>query len=90
MFEQAAPTRSCGSRCIIAMKPIPSGPIRFSSGTRTSSKNSSAVSDSSWPTLSSLRPRVKPAMPSSTMNRVMPLAPLDGSVRAATMTRSAW
>ncbi len=52
-------------------------------------KNSSAVSDSVWPTLSSLRPRLKPSMSASTPNRVMPLAPFSGLVRAATTTRSA-
>ena len=73
----------------MAMKPMPSSPSRFASDTRTFSKNSSAVSDSSCPTLSSLRPRLKPGVPSSMTNRVMPLAPLVGSVRVATITRSA-
>ena len=73
----------------MAMKPWPSSPIRLATGTRTSWKNSSAVSDSSWPTLSSLRPRLNPAMPVSTASRVMPRAPLPGSVRAAARTRSA-
>ena len=62
----------------------------FAAGTRTSVKNNSAVSASGWPTLSSLRPRSKPAMPVSTANRVMPLAFFSGLVLAATMTRSAW
>ncbi len=61
----------------------------FSDGTRTSSKKSSAVSDSSWPTLSSLRPREKPSRVASTANSVMPRAFFSGAVRAATSTRSA-
>ena len=71
------------------MKPLSSSPMRSSSLTRTSSKNSSAVSDSSWPTLSSLRPREKPSATVSTPNSVMPLAFFSGAVRAATTTRSA-
>ena len=51
-----------GSQFIMWTKPWSGSPIRFASGTRTSSKKSSAVSDSSWPTLSSLRPRLKPSM----------------------------
>ncbi len=89
MLDTAAPMRSCGSRSIMAMKPRSTSPMRLASGTRTSVKKSSAVSDSSWPTLSSLRPRSKPAMPVSTPNSVMPLAPFSGEVRAATTTRSA-
>ena len=55
------------------MKPLSSSPTMLSAGTLTSSKNSSAVSDSSWPTLSSLRPREKPSASASTAKRVMPL-----------------
>ena len=90
MLPIALESRSCGSQFIMWMKPWLSSPIRFASGTRTLSKNSSAVSDSSWPTLSSLRPRVKPSMPASTPNSEMPRPRLaSGSVRAATTTRSA-
>ena len=53
VLATADPTRSCGRRCIIEMKPMPSWPRRFSTGTLTLSKKSSEVSDSSWPTLSS-------------------------------------
>jgi hypothetical protein len=42
-------------------------------GTLTSEKNNSAVSAENWPILSSLRPRVKPSMPSSIISRLMPL-----------------
>ncbi len=71
------------------MKPLSTSPITFAAGRRTSEKNSSAVSDGCWPTLSSLRPRSKPGMPVSTANSVMPFAPFDGSVRAATTIMSA-
>ena len=63
--------------------------MRLLPGIRTSSKYSSAVSDSSCPTLSSLRPRLKPSIPVSTPNSEMPLAFFSGVVRAATTTRSA-
>ena len=86
----AEDSRSWGSSRIMAAKPWPASPSRLLSGTRTSVKYNSAVSASSCPALSSLRPRWKPGMPSSTTNKVMPLAPPAGSVRAATMTRSAW
>ena len=71
------------------MKPSSSSPMMSSSVTRTSSKASSAVSDSSWPTLSSLRPREKPGASDRTPKSVMPRAFFSGAVRAATTTRSA-
>ena len=71
------------------MNPLSYSPIMLELGTRTFSKNSSAVSDSGWPTLSSLRPREKPSVPFSTAKSVMPLAFFSGVVRVATMTRSA-
>ena len=74
----ALESRSCGSQFIMWMKPLSSSPMRLSPGIRTFSKNSSAVSDSSWPTLSSLRPRLKPSMPASTPNSEMPLAFFSG------------
>ena len=58
-------------------------------GTRTSSKNSSAVSCAFWPIFLRLRPRLKPGRSVSTSTSVTPLAPADVSVLAATMTRSA-
>ena len=45
-LDTAAPTRSCASRSIMWMKPLSTSPITFSSGTKTSSKNSSDVPDS--------------------------------------------
>ncbi len=71
------------------MKPRSTSPMMRSSPTRTFSKNSSAVSDSVWPTLSSLRPRLKPSSPASIAKSVMPLAPFSGEVRTAVTTRSA-
>ena len=85
----AEPRRSWGRNCIIEMKPVSSGPIRSALLTRTLSKASSAVSDSSWPTLSSTRPTEKPSSEVSTPKRLMPLAFFSGLVRAATTTRSA-
>ena len=85
----AEPRRSCGRNCIIEMKPVSSGPTRSALLTRTSSKDSSAVSDSSWPTLSSTRPTLKPSRVVSTAKSEMPLAFFSGLVRAATSTRSA-
>ena len=54
------------------MKPSPSWPRRLAAGTRTSSKDSSAVSWACWPSLCSLRPRSKPSIPRSTTSRLMP------------------
>ena len=49
--------RSCGSCCMSWTKPSPSAsPSRFVAGTRTSSKNSSAVSWPFMPIFSSTRP----------------------------------
>ena len=48
------------------LKPWPSSPSRLATGTRTSLKNSSAVSWLCMPIFSSLRPRSKPGMPRST------------------------
>ena len=66
-----------------------SSPSRFSTGTRTSSKNSSEVSCACRPIFSRLRPLVKPGVPASTQIRMMPLRPAAGSVLAQTITRSA-
>src|SRR6476620_7584123 len=81
----AEPSRSCCRNCIIAMKPVSSSPIRSSLLTRTSSNASSAVSDSSWPTLSRTRPTEKPGLSVSTPNSEMPVAFFSGEVRAATV-----
>src|ERR1035437_3116141 len=70
------------------MKPLFSSPKRFVAGTRTSSKNSSAVSAAFCPIFSSLRPFLNPARSASTRNTDTPLAPAAGSVLATTTTRS--
>ena len=84
----AIETRSCGRLFISEMKPEPSSPSRFSFGTCTLSKKSSAVSCALRPTFSRLRPRSKPSMPRSTTSRLMPWWPASGFVRATTITRS--
>ncbi len=79
--------RSCGSWCMSWTNPRPSwSPSRFATGTRTSSKNNSAVSCPFMPTLSSTRPR---RMSFSTTISEIPWAPCAGSVLATTITRSA-
>ena len=85
----ATSRRSRGSWFIRQAKPRPSSPRILEGGTRTSSKNSSAVSWAFWPIFLRLRPRLKPGRSVSTSTSVMPLAPADVSVLAATMTRSA-
>ena len=72
----AIDSRSCGRPSIRWMKPPPSSPSRLFAGTRTSSKNSSAVSCAFMPILSRLRPRSKPFMPRSTTSRLKPRPPL--------------
>ena len=52
-------------------------------------KNSRAESEACWPIFSIFLPRSKPGREASTRNREVPLAPLPGSVIAATITRSA-
>src|SRR6201996_7689751 len=70
-------------------KPRPSAPSTLAAGTRTWSKNSSAVSCDFWPIFSRLRPRVNPGMSRSTTSSEKPRWPAVGSVRVTTMTRSA-
>src|SRR5664279_1362419 len=71
------------------MKPWPSSPTRLAVGTRTLSKNSSAVSCAFRPILSRLRPRSKPSAPRSTAISEKPMAPASGSVLHTTRTKSA-
>ncbi|CFN70366.1 Uncharacterised protein [Bordetella pertussis] len=49
------------------MKPMFSAPMRLETGTRTSSKNSSAVSEARSTSLSSLRETLTPGVSSGTM-----------------------
>ena len=55
--------------CMIARKPVSSSPIRLATGTRTSTKDNSAVSEQCQPSLSSLRPTVNPGVPRSITSR---------------------
>ena len=65
------------------VKPSPSAPRRFSTGTRTSSKFSSAVGEPRIPILCSTRATAKPGVSVSTMKALIPLRPpASGSVRA--------
>ena len=86
----AIPNRSRGSSSIMMTKPRFSSPSSAVAGRRTSLKKSSAVSDVCWPILSIFFDFSKPAECASTKNSDVPLAPLPGSVIAATITRSAW
>ncbi|MNY81211.1 hypothetical protein D3C86_2226630 [compost metagenome] len=69
---------------MMPVKPMFSAPIRFDTGTLQSSKNSSAVSDAHQPIFFNLRPTVKPDVPFSTSNRLMPAKP-SPPVRTATV-----
>ena len=75
----------------MSWKPVFSGPTRWLVGTRTSVKDSSAVSDERQPILSSLRDTSKPGMPRSITMREIPLAPRSSGppVRTAVVTKSA-
>ena len=59
-----------------------SPPRRFSSGTRQSSRTSSAVSLARRPILSSMRPMAKPGVPFSTTKARCPARPSEGSIVA--------
>lgn len=73
---------------MIARKPVFSSPIRFATGTRTSTKESSAVSEQCQPSFSSRRPTVNPGVPLSITSRLS--SPLPGkSVQTAVVTKSA-
>ncbi len=80
--------RSCARLDTRYRKPLPSSPSRFSTGTCTSLKNSSAVSCACMPSLSRLRPRSKPAIPRSTTTSEIPRWRSEGSVFTAVITRS--
>ena len=60
------------------MKPSPSAPRRFSAGTLQSLKISSDVSLARNPSLFSFLPGLKPGVPFSTMNALMPCEFFDG------------
>ena len=85
----AIDSRSWGRLVTSETNPVPSSPSRLSTGTRTSSKNSSAVSWACMPTFSRLRPRSNPSMPRSITSSDMPRCRWVGSVFTAVITRSA-
>src|SRR3546814_917362 len=70
-------------------KPPPRRPSTSSWPSWTLSKNSSEVSAECRPILSRLRPRLKPGSEVSSVNSVVPLAPVFGSVLAASTTTTA-
>ena len=70
-------------------KPRFSSPSNAVAGSRTSLKNNRAVSEVCCPILSIFLDFSNPALWASTRKREVPLAPLPGSVMAATITRSA-
>ncbi len=76
--------RSLWKLAMMQAKPAFSTPIRFSTGTLQSSKNSSAVSDAHQPIFFSLRPTLKPGVPFSTSTRLTPPKP-SPPVRTATV-----
>ena len=65
-----------------------SAPTRLAAGTRTSTKDSSAVSEQRQPIFSSLRVTVNPGVPFSTTSSETPAAP-GPPVRTAVTTKSA-
>ena len=71
-------------------KPMPTWPMTFSLGTRTSSKFSSEVGEPCSPIFFSGLPAEKPGQSVSTTKQVAPpRAPRAGSVTASTMITSA-
>ena len=81
----ASTTRDSSNLRIRPLKPMPSAPMRRSSGRKTSLKKISWVGIARWPSLWSLLPTVKPSSPSSTMKAVMPLLRVPGATVAKTM-----
>ena len=65
-----------------------SAPTRLAAGTRTSTKDSSAVSEQCQPSFSSRRPTVNPGVPLSITSSATPPAP-GPPVRTAVVTKSA-
>ena len=74
---------------IATRKPSPSSPIRFSTGTGTSSRLMSPVFPARIPSLPWSVPVVRPAIPRSSMNAVTPLCFFDRSTDAKTRKWSA-
>ncbi|MNL22031.1 hypothetical protein D3C87_1433490 [compost metagenome] len=76
--------RSLWKLPMMQAKPMFSAPIKCPTGTRQSSKNSSAVSDAHQPIFFNCRPTVKPGVPFSINNRLTPAKP-GSPVRTATV-----
>ncbi len=72
------------------IKPLPSGAMRLSAGTRQSAKTTSEVSLARMPSLFSLLPGQKPAVPFSTIRAEIPCGPFEASVTAMATHTSAW
>ncbi len=70
------------------LKPSPSGPRRFASGMKTSSKKIAEDGTPRAPSLSSLRPTLNPAMPFSTMKKLIRPRASPSPVLAATTMKS--
>jgi len=87
----AAPTAALvRSKVLMAIrKPWPTLPRIFSAGTRTSSKNISAVLEALCPILSSILPIVIPGVSLGTIKAVRPRAPFCGAALAKTTYRLA-
>ena len=80
----AVPGRVKSSVAIAILKPSPSSPMRFATGTRTSWSANADVSVARWPILSRCYSIVTPGVSIGTMNADMPLLPPRGSVFAKT------
>ncbi|SKY55951.1 Uncharacterised protein [Mycobacteroides abscessus subsp. abscessus] len=84
----ASADRSVTKAAAIWAKPLFSAPTRLATGTRTSTKANSAVSELRQPILSSLRVTVKPGVSFSITRSETPEAP-GPPVRTAVTTKSA-
>ncbi len=85
----AIPMRPPSSVVIAILKPSPSRPSRFSSGTRTSVRKISTVPEALTPSLTWCRERSKPGVEASTRNAEIPRAFFAGSVIAKSRQTSA-
>src|SRR4029453_13311065 len=87
---EAVPGRVKSRVFIAILKPSPSSPSLYSTGTRTSWKASADVSVARWPILSRCFSTVTPSSEVGTTNAESPLCPLLLSVEAKTTSQSAW
>ena len=81
----AMPMRPAPSPESAIRSPSPSSPSRFATGTRASSKTSSAPVVPRMPIFRSLLPTRNPGVSASTTKAVIPSLPLDRSTVAKTM-----